>query len=197
MRPFISMERKHIDDLLNPSLGATAMAIDTNLVDDLQSLARESVSGMTKAQAPTLVSNYSYFCLDPKKQSLWTEFSAQIASQLNHEIGSYIDLPERIIFDDLYLTKYEESEMGVGPHRDVNCKNFVVVLVLEGNPSFFICKDKDLSGSVIFPAQAGDLMIMRAKTFLDLPAPLHYVGQIHGGPMLQFGMRQYISKPTH
>ncbi len=195
----INLKQKHINDLLDPKLGATVVTIDSAFLREIQKAIEGLTQQFTQAKSDTLTSNYSYVCLGalPMNGGLryLVEFSKKLADELTSEISRYIDLPEQIEFDDLYLTKYQISEMGVGPHRDVNCKNFVMVLVLEGTPAFYVCEEKNMKGSVLVPAQVGDLMIMRAKKFLDLPAPLHYVGAVKKTSVLQLGMRQYISRP--
>ncbi len=193
MKPLFELDRTQVHRLMDPSCGAFSTPL-TYDIREMAAIATKAQPSFKQAASERLVSNYSYRCIDPVTESIWTGFAGTIASELNRELRSFIDIPERIEFDDLYFTNYHESPMGVGPHRDVNCKNLVVVLILQGNPAFFVCKDKDLSGSLAIPSAVGELMIMRARSFLDLEGPLHYVGAIKPG-MLQFGMRQYINKP--
>ncbi|MCF7865330.1 MAG: hypothetical protein K9M11_02385 [Candidatus Pacebacteria bacterium] len=198
------LTKENIRDLLDPKLGAITVPINADCFVEIQKAFTKFNQQFTKAASnppKTLVSNYSFACLDITRQDsvakCFIDFAKQLASELNDEINRHFNLSEQIEFDDLYFTRYDVSEMGVGPHRDVNCKNFVVVLVLEGSAPFYVCEDKEIAGKKSVSAKLGQIMIMRARNFLDLPAPLHYVGAIKSSPMLQFGMRQYINKPNH
>jgi len=190
----VHIEKSHANCLLDPSCGAFSVDIRCEDFYEMVRLGIEQVPSLTKAHSETLVSNYSYGCIDPNIMSIWKGFANQLASELNYEMNTHFDMGSMLEFDDLYFTHYPVSPMGVGPHRDTNCKNLVIVLVLTGTSNFCICKEKDLSGTSVIPCRAGQLMIMRAREFVGLEAPLHYVGAIQE-PMLQFGMRQYITKP--
>ncbi len=195
----ITLTDEHIHDIMDSDFGATSVPVIAEDFSMMERLGREALPSFTKARSERLVSNYSFLCLDPGSESVWTRFSVRLADELNRELSRLIKLPEPIIFDDLYLTHYEESEEGVGPHRDTNCKNLVVVLVLFGNPSFNIHHDRHPRQPTNIPTKVGELMILRAKQFptigFDAGTPLHNVGEIQSGGMLQFGMRQYITKP--
>lgn len=196
MKSLLTINPQHIKALLDPALGAVSIPVTSEHLPEMMRQGLASTVLLKKPESEKLVSNYRFRCIDPATDSMWRTFANEVATILNSELAPYLELPEKIEFDDLYLTYYLKSEMGVGPHRDINCKNLVVVLVLWGNPAFYVCKDKEMSESVSIPSKVGELMIMRAPNFLDLQGPCHYVGAMHEG-MLQFGMRQYIPKPTH
>ena len=198
----LSLNKLHVQQLLEPTRGATvikASCIKTAFINMHSNLAKEAQGLHSKFKTPpqsNLISHYQFLCLNPKEAgSSFVEFAMDLEDSLQRELSSFFEIEDPIRFDDLYLTAYSASEMGVGPHRDTNCKNLVATLVLTGDPAFYICKDKEQSGSIAIHAQAGDLLLMRAEGFQGLSRPYHYVGQTNG--FLQLGFRQYKNPPPH
>lgn len=189
-----TLTQQQVDQLLDKDRGGTTVHIEHNTWHkDMLSQAEALLHRFKTPASGNLISNYTYHCIDPSEKSIWTEVAHMIATKLNSELSQVLDLTDNIQFDDLYLTHYQKSDMGVSPHRDTKCKNIVASLILSGEPSFFICKSKEMNGSIKIPTTSGELMLMRGDQFQDLPRPFHYVGKTSG--MLQFGMRQYINPP--
>lgn len=202
MNKIEKIKNKNHDEIHAPEFGATILHTSF----DLEPLIRHAKTLLPRFKRPTtskLTSNYQFFCLSEVSHAewvgLWGKIAGQIADHINQS-GLIESCRKKIDFDDLYLTQYDESPIGVGPHMDTNCRLVVATLVLEGNPAFYICKDKKMNGSQLIEAKVGDIFLLRADDFpgvgiSTLDRPIHYVGEIKGGPMLQFGMRQYFTPP--
>lgn len=76
---------------------------------------------------------------------------------------------------------YPEGSSGVKPHRDtehsVNC---VIILVVKGQNSFCVARDKECKEVVEFPVKPGDVIVMRGPRSINdkLSRPIHYVNKV-------------------
>ncbi|MBP6942713.1 MAG: hypothetical protein KBB55_01565 [Candidatus Buchananbacteria bacterium] len=116
--------------------------------------------------------------------------------QLEGRVGTY--LPDMLEFTDWHLQRYlptPDADYGISPHRDN--KSFiglVVVILVQGEPLFHVCSDKQGSDSVLINAQPGDAIIMRGTGFDNKDErPIHYVGKVTK-PRLTFSLRQQAIK---
>lgn len=191
----ITIGRQHIADLIDPQLGATVIH---NVGYPKEGLVAEMTKLLPDFKTPPqgkLVSNYEFYCL-PVVGNIWAEFAALVAADLNDQLGDVLGTRNAFEFDDLYLTRYAEPEsgsaIGVGAHRDTNCKGIVAVFILKGELPFVVCPEG--REYVPLPVCPGELLLMRADDCGQLPRPLHFVGEIGRRSVIQFGMRQYIEK---
>jgi hypothetical protein len=195
----LNIEGRHVRDLCNPDLGATVVKLESfphvQMLGEIMAFALNA--GFTPAKSLKLESNYSFKCLPVDRETVWTGFAKELARILNSKLCAPLEIAEPLIFDDLYLTSYHlaphKGALGVGPHRDVNCKGLVAVVILTGELPSYVCKEKDRTGSVYLPVRKGELLLMRADRCGNLPKPLHYVGEVTDEAVVQFGMRQYIN----
>ncbi|MEN9604888.1 MAG: hypothetical protein RJB39_573 [Candidatus Parcubacteria bacterium] len=188
----LDITKQNIDELLDPTCGATVIGGGEFQHTSLLPFA-DALRSRFKVPPPgNLVSNYSFTCLSDRPQRIWEDFSTAFAQDLNNRLLPQLPFAEQLTFDDLYLTYYPPSVMGVGCHRDTNCKGLVLAYVLEGTLPFFICKDKDMNQPQQIIVQPGQILAMRAAQIGDLPRPYHFVGEVKD-PVLQLGLRQYIN----
>lgn len=187
-------------------------------IEKMQKEAAELSDRFYIPEPGTLESNYRCQCLPLQPSNIWTATAKTLARILNEQLIPQLraihDIAEEdfeiddIEFDDLYLTEYpfilmqnelpeQNRLLGVGPHRDTNCKGIVAAIVIQGTLPFYVCKEKDLSGSISLSVKTEEILLMRADKFGSLPRPLHYVGKIDSeqDSVIQFGLRQYIKKP--
>lgn len=188
----LDITQQNTNELLDPVRGATVIGggefQHTSLLPFAQSL-----FARFKVPSPgNLVSNYSYTCLSDRPHEIWENFARAFAQDLNNRLLPHLPFAEQLAFDDLYLTFYPPSDMGVGCHRDTNCKGLVLAYVLEGTLPFVICKDKEMNDPQLITVKPGQLLAMRAAQVGDLPRPYHFVGQTRQS-VLQLGLRQYIT----
>lgn len=192
----ISITPLNLAELLHPSIGATVVSAKYP-IDQMVGKMTELLPSMKTPQQSSLISNYTFQCL-PLTASIWTEFADDLAFDLNAQVRRALRIESPIQFDDLYLTHYKEPEegnaLGVGPHRDTNCKGIVAAFILKGVLPSAICKEKDMCDPVLQEVSAGELLLMRAAHCWNLEKPLHFVGEIGRRSVIQFGMRQYIEK---
>lgn len=207
----IELTTKHICDLLDPDLGATTARIEgpTNaLLAELTTLSR----GLLYSPAKQLVTGVSQNFLRVDKfehEDLWHKLANKIAAELSENfflLNRQKLLSSKLHFDDLALQHYPQSGpddvYGISPHRDQSgFVNLVVVLLIYGPASFYICKDKSGAGAVEIKAKPGDLIIMRGGEFGkgigEFSRPCHFVGRVDDcRGRLSFGMRQVTQDPV-
>lgn len=190
----ITITTTHISELLDPNNGATVIRLNqTELKSQrLREQARTLFEGFTTPPESSLVSNYSFICLADSPDHIWNQFGEILANELNTKLVPHLPISEPVEFDDLYLTHYPSSNMGVGCHRDTNCKGLVLSYVLEGVLPFSVCADKQMNHPRTMKVFQGEILIIRADKVGELLRPFHFVGKINT-PILQLGLRQYIN----
>ena len=95
-------------------------------------------------------------------------------------------------FNSMVLQRYEESAIGITPHRDgLSFINLVCVVVIGGWGSYYVCSDRSGKDSIKIDASPGNVIFMRAPGFLgsEDERPFHYVTDIRE-PRYTFGLRQ-------
>ncbi len=183
------VSNKNVTDLLDPKLGATIIKPRELPLLIMQHEVDRSWFSFNIAQSKYLECNYGYRCLPTDHFSAWTVTAQYLARALNEQLRDREVLQEPIVFDDLYATIYPPTEkttaLGVGRHLDKNCKGLVAVIVICGTLPLRLdyCR---------LPVCRGEILLMRAKGFHDLPRPHHYVENVGRQRVVQFGMRQYI-----
>lgn len=76
------------------------------------------------------------------------------------------------------IHRYPENSIGITPHQDFGFdKNMISIFVLKGNAPFYVCKDRDKSGSQLLDSPPGSLILLRAprKPKDQAPKPFHYI----------------------
>ena len=186
----LDITQTNIDQLLDLTRGATVINEGELQHTSLLAFAQPLLAGFKVPPDGSLISNYSFTCLSDRPHQCWEDFATILARELNDKITPYLPI-EPINFDDLYLTFYPPSQMGVGCHRDTNCKGLVLAYVLEGTLPFYICEDKAMNNSQLLTVKPGEILLMRGRNLGELPQPFHFVGPVEKS-VLQFGLRQYI-----
>ncbi len=203
----------HIQDLLNPDLGATVATLNGHvdeLIQKLSRLSRNLQFTPARTTATEVEQNFSSFGkFSPR--SLWNHLAVRLAEKIEDKFGENVigwnKLNGKLDFTDLALQYYPPSSAdtnyGISPHRDHSgFINLVVVLLIQGPASFFICKDRSGKDARELRASPGDLIIMRGGGFGGslsdtLPRPYHFIGRIdYSKGRLSFGMRQVTSDPV-
>lgn len=102
----------------------------------------------------------------------------------------------RLLFNDRLLQRYAPTPVGITPHRDrIGYRNLVSLLVLGGEGRFCVCDDRAGNGVREIPADAGDVLLMRAPGFLgETIQPFHFVDRIRVQRHV-FGLRQACEPP--
>ena len=95
-------------------------------------------------------------------------------------------------FNSMVLQRYEESAIGITPHRDgLSFINLVCVVVIGGWGSYYVCSDRSGKDSIKIDASPGNVIFMRAPGFLgsEDERPFHYVTDVRES-RYTFGLRQ-------
>ncbi len=203
---------EHIQDLLNSDLGATVVTLNGHvdeLIRKLSRLSRNLHFTPASTTATQVEQNFSS-CGKFSARSIWNHLAVRIAEKIEDKFGENVigwnKLHGKLDFTDLAVQCYPPSpsgvDYGISPHRDHGgFINLVVVLLIQGPASFFICKDRSGKDARELRASPGDLIIMRGGGFGNqsnpLPRPYHFIGRIdHPKGRLTFGMRQLTSDPV-
>ncbi len=196
----------HINELVRPECGAAVITPTGNIAELVAQLYKESREfKFTNSQAETttgVVQNFSAFS-NFKRRSIWKQLGSKISQSLRdgfEKLGQSSLFQKPLALDDLTLQYYPQSKPGdhyaLSAHRDQSgFINLVVVLLIHGPSTFYICKDREGTTPIEpkeIPAVPGDLIVMRAGSFGDnLRRPCHYVGRIENPEgRLSFALRQ-------
>ncbi len=185
---------KHIVELVEPNRGVTVISPVGEIEKLLSQLSQQaSTFGFTQSLASTttgVVQNFQAFS-DFAPGSVWKELGERISTSLCNgfeQLGHSKLFRTSLNLDDLTLQYYPPSkpkdDYALSPHRDQSgFINLVVVLLVYGPSTFFICKDREGTKPIEpleIRANPGDLMVMRAGEFGDnLSRPCHFVGRVN------------------
>ncbi len=207
------LNRQNVEELLQPERGVTVISPQGDITGLLATLcAHVPMSTFTDSLASTstgVVQNFKAFG-DFETNGMWRKLGGQISESLHKDfehLGYKQLFKTPLSLDDLTLQYYPQSKPGeqyaLSPHRDQSgFINLVVVLLVYGPSTFFICKDRD-GTTPIDPLEIdsipGDLVIMRAGSFGDgsLKRPCHFVGRVEDSKgRLTFALRQITDDKT-
>lgn len=187
------LEERNIKDLINPNKGVTTISPSGNIYKLLKTLKldfSELIFVPSQKETNTgVIQNFSVFG-NFDENSIWSKLGNKISNSLFHGFCklNYPDLLARPLkFNELTLQHYPQSksddEYAISPHRDQSgFINLVVIMLVFGPSSFFICKDRKGTTTIdpeeIF-AYPGDLIVMRGGLFgHHLTRPCHFVRRV-------------------
>jgi len=207
-----SLTQAHLDELLMPNRGLTVIS-PTGSIQRVLSQFREEAKkfGFSESLAYTstgVSQNFQAFS-DFKADDEWISFGLHISESLRlgfERLGHSHLFKMPLALSDLTLQFYPQSkpddQFALSAHRDQSgFINLVVVLLIEGPSTFFICRDR-IGTTPIEPVEIeavpGDLMVMRAGDFGDnLPRPCHFVGRVENPQgRLTLALRQISNDPA-
>ncbi len=104
-------------------------------------------------------------------------------------------ISEELKLNEMSVQRYGISDCGIGIHKDgASIINLIVILMLEGDGDFYVCKDRDGGKKFKVPNKPRDMLLMRAPGFLgENIEPLHMVGEVRAQRTI-FAMRHRKKK---
>ncbi|MES3004836.1 MAG: hypothetical protein V4690_01835 [Patescibacteria group bacterium] len=205
----LSFNATNLNDLLDPEVGATVVPIcrgRRTILQKARSLTKDVDFRPVMSQTPTGVAQNFQTFSGFENGDYWTRLACYISNKLGDEFEKHnsgsLFFNSRLFFTDLSLQKYGQSkksdEFGISPHRDQSAfVNLVVILLISGPSSFFICQDKQGNERREILAKPGDLILMRGGDFrCNLTRPYHFVGKVKDpNGRVSFSMRQVTDNP--
>jgi len=207
-----SVRPEHVTALTDPALGVAVITPVGCPSQLLQRLVSEAVSfNFSDSLAATttgVIQNFKAYS-DFGPASTWRQVGNQISQSLTkgfEHVGYSHLFSTPLSLDDLTLQYYPQSTpedlYALSAHRDQSgFVNLVVVLLVSGPSSFFICKDRQGTTPIEpreIQARPGDLIVMRAGGFGgNLTRPCHYVGRVEDSKgRLTLALRQITDDAT-
>ena len=191
------LTHNHIADLLKPERGVAVITPSGDIKGLLQTLLDDTrqfdFTQSLQTTSTGVVQNFKAFG-EFEPTSVWFKLTDQISKSLQedfdrlgyaHLFQTPLDLHDPTL--QFYPQSKPEDQFALSPHRDQSgFVNLVVVMLIKGPSSFFICKDRDGTTPiepVAIEAKPGDITVMRAGNFgyrlaKKLLRPCHFVSRI-------------------